>query len=57
MNSGVIRQYILGVVLLGMAVYLSINDSKWWMLAVVLGAILIILGNFNRKKNNEQHKK
>lgn len=44
------RQYVLGVVLLAFAVYLSMNGSTWWWLSLILGSVLIVLGNFNRRK-------
>ncbi|MBS7344782.1 MAG: hypothetical protein KIG60_03815 [Caryophanon sp.] len=56
MSSGVVRQYILGMVLLAFSIYLSINDSTWWILSFVLGVVLLLLGNFNRRKSSRQPK-
>lgn len=56
MNSGVVRQYILGAILLVFAVYLSMNGSQWWILSLILGAVLLVLGNVNRKKNKRDDK-
>ncbi|WP_169817446.1 hypothetical protein [Caryophanon tenue] len=56
MNSGVMRQYLLGTILLLFAIYLSVNDSNYWALSFIMGTILIVVGNINRRKHTKERK-
>lgn len=50
------RQYLLGTILLLFAIYLSVNDSNYWALSFIMGTILIVVGNINRRKHTKERK-